>query len=167
MALRDTLAKLSAQQAAADEYERSKPKLIEDLQRHFETLATMVTEGLDEFIKSGHLGLSRRETSVEKPGLGVFQVKALTIRVIDREIKLTPLSGDFISAYAVAEFHLQESHNKAEVWLMKDQKSASAFQWYEKTGSSGHAGRGADANRLPLTPLTGRSIEDIVDRLLQ
>lgn len=167
MALRDTLARLAAQQAAADEYERSKPRLIEELQQNFELLVKMVADGLDEFVQSGQLGLVRRESSIEKPNLGVFKAKALTIRIIDRQITLTPLSGDFGGVYAVAEFHLQESHNKAEVCLIKDPKNPGKFQWCEKAGSSGHASRGADISRLQSIPLTPQAIEGIVDRILQ
>lgn len=167
VALRDTLAKLAAQQAAADEYERSKPRLIEELQQNFEILVAMVTEGLDEFVKSGQLGLIRRENSVEKPSLGSFQARALTVRIIDREITLTPLSGDFVGVYAVAEFHLKESHNKAEVCLIKDPKNAEKLQWCEKTSPSGPVGRGPDINRLQFKPLTPQSIENIIDRMLQ
>ncbi|MGI4793265.1 MAG: hypothetical protein ACRYG8_04105 [Janthinobacterium lividum] len=167
MALKDTLAKLAAQQAAIDEYERSKPKLIEELQQSFEALVTMVAESLNEFVQSGQLGLVRREISVEKPSLGVFQAKALTIRVIDRQITLTPISGEFVGVYAVAEFHLQESHNKAEVCLIKDPKNLGKLQWCEKIKSSGHTGRGADISRPQSVPLTPQTIEDIVDRMLQ
>ncbi|MGI4797360.1 MAG: hypothetical protein ACRYG8_25575 [Janthinobacterium lividum] len=167
MALKDTLAKLAAQQAAIDEYERSKPKLIEELQQSFESLVTMVSESLNEFVQSGQLGLIRRESSVEKPSLGVFQAKALTIRVIDRQITLTPISGDFVGVYAVAEFHLQESHNKAEVCLIKDPTNQGKLQWCEKVGASGPVGRGLDTGRPKFSPLTPQTIENIIDRMLQ